>query len=74
MANENINADEAAIKSRLKAEIDRMSDANVQNIAKSESSFNDWVKRAVRRIFDAVVDTVIDSVAQWLRGVIKRRH
>lgn len=74
MVGENTNAGEAAIKERLKAEIERMSEADLQNVQKSESSFRDWIKRTVKSILNAVMDTVVESVVQWLRGVISGKH
>lgn len=62
--------DDEQMRRKLKAEIDRMSSAQLNNFRRSENSFWEWIKRTARRIWDVVVDSAITAAGKWLWGLI----
>lgn len=64
------NVSSAEMRIRLKAEIDRMSDLQLQNTAQSQNSFFSWVRSTVQIIWNIIIDYTIETmfinVANWL--------
>lgn len=62
-------ATEDEMKTRLKAEIDRMHGANLENLTRSKESFSSWVISTIKRIWNAIVDSVVGNIVDWLWDV-----
>ncbi len=62
--NDDFDADEA--RRRVVAEVNSMSDEQVQRLARSRSSFEDWIYRTAKRIGRA-----IGAPFRWLANLIE---
>lgn len=64
MSNHDFDADEA--RSRVYAEVDSISDWELERMARSRTSFEDWIYRTARKI-----GRIIGAPFRWLANLIE---
>ena len=58
------------LERRLALELERLSDAEVRTITRSESSFWSWLSRTVKRIWQGITASWIGELGKWLWSLL----
>ena len=61
---------EYEMKERLKSEIDRLSESELRNVSRNQSSFLEWAKRTAKRLWDIVINSQLLEAMKDLWGII----